>query len=441
MKVSNTSESGGPGFSVRVPEAVGVHSGRVVAEGTFQPMIASKDLAKNFAEIAGSPADNFPLSTRVFDLDLRPRDEVLVCTVGTRLPLVIRRNAEVIVNFDLRETEVFNFSDSKRPTYTRIPGFNIHAVPEAIRRPVSNLVESLRAPNRFDRQDRYRQLPLTQFQLVVLLLNTILAGGSPERLRTFHWPGGKRAVFVPLHDVDTDGFLRRRERDPLLRIEQRHGIRSTWFIPTKFINSGRYPIDFLLETGNEAGWHGHRHDHRDHIKPFADRAVTAFANSCLQDLAAFPIGMRLPKLLRSNYLFELLERFCPALCYDTSFQQGIAPYYLWLNGRQSTILEIPTTVPTDISVYNSLRGLPRARRAEAILQAQIARTQQLTEAGAVISIVTHPEKTLSERPDFLDAYDQYLSYICGRSDVWITTAGELFKYWTRDNPISASHAA
>ncbi|HMK21523.1 MAG TPA: hypothetical protein VK466_04270, partial [Terriglobales bacterium] len=247
--------------------------------------------------------------------------------------------------------------------------------------------------------------------------------------------------FVALHDVDTDGFLERREGDPLFRLEQKHQIRSTWFVPTKILNRGKYPIDYLLQSGNEVGWHGHKHDHRDHVRPFADEAVKALGSSCLCDSANFPTGMRLPKLLKSNYLFELLETSCPALRYDTSFQRGIVPYYLWLRGRESRILEIPTTVPTDISVYNDLHSHSRSGKAGAILEIQIARTKKLIAAGALVCIVTHPEKSLSERPDFLDIYDQYLSFIESCADVWFATAGELFKYWTTDNPHAASRAA
>jgi hypothetical protein len=143
--------------------------------------------------------------------------------------------------------------------------------------------------------------------------------------------------------------------------------------------------------------------------------------------------MRTPKLLKSNYLFALLERSCPALRYDTSFLQGIVPYYLWVDGRQSNILEIPTTIPTDILLYNQLRGIPPSRRSATILDAQIARTKKLLEVGGIISIVTHPEKGLTERPDLLDVYDQYLSFIKSCPDIWFATAGELFRYWTRDS--------
>lgn len=438
FRISDLSDLGLP---LRLARPVQFNLAPVVAEGTIQAVITSRELADEFAELSGAQPENFPMSTRIFDFSVRQSDDVIVRSAGEDLPLVIRRDGEVIVNFDIRATQVFHFADSHRPIYTYIPGFNIHSIPERIRRPISNLVQSLRAPRDLDVSGSYKRLPLTGFEFTVFLLNTILAGNIPEHPQTFRWPHRKRAVFIALHDVDTAGFLRRGERDPLFRIEAEHQIRSTWFIPTRILNAYSHASDFLLQSGNDVGWHGHKHDHRDHIKPFADEAVKALQESRLEDTANSPVGMRLPKLLKSNYLFERLDHHCPTLCYDTSFFGGIAPYHLWFNDRESRILEIPTTVPTEIRVYNELHGLPRARKADAILSVQIARTRKLIEVGALISIVTHPEKELSERPEFLDIYNQYLSYVGSCPDIWFATARELFQYWTQKSFDSASHAA
>jgi peptidoglycan/xylan/chitin deacetylase (PgdA/CDA1 family) len=336
----------------------------------------------------------------------------------------------------LAAAQAFRFADSKRPIYTFIPGFNVQIVPEAVRRPISNAVQAVSSRNavRQDERDtvqRYRRLPLNGFELGVLLLHTILdcpgAGGG-----VFEWPLGKRAAFIALHDVDSAGLFKRRQRDELFRTDTRHGVQSTWFIPTTLLKRVGGRVEFLLEAGHEIGWHGHKHDHRDHIRPYADRAVAALDSSRLTSADA-PLGMRLPKLLKSNALFELVEQKCPTLRYDTSFLQGIVPYPLWINGRRSSILEIPTTVPTDIRVHNELLWLSRARRSAAILQAQIARTEQLLQVGGLLSIVTHPEKGLSERPELLEVYDQYLAYLRSREDIWFTTAGTLFSYWTNTN--------
>jgi len=425
------------GLPIRLLRPVYVNFARTIAEMIVRPTITSKELDEEFTEITGVASEEFQLLTRVFEFDLQENDYVIVRASENNLPLIVCRDEEVIVNFDIRATQAFRFGDSKRPIYTYIPGFNIQMIPGKIRRPLSNFAHSLYSSRNKDVIAKYRRLPLTSFEFVILLLNKILDRGSECESRAFQWPSGKRAVFVSLHDVDTGGLLQRRERDLLFRLEQKHQIKSTWFVPTGILKGNKEAIDFLIQSGNEIGWHGYKHDHRLPFKPFADQGIEVLKNSLFTEPENFPTGMRTPKLLKSNYLFDLLERSCPALCYDTSFLRGIVPYHLWLNGRQSKILEIPTTVPTDILVYNQLRGIPFPRKSEIILEAQIARTKKLIEVGGVISIVTHPEKELTERPEFLDIYDRYLSYIKSCPDIWFATAGELFRYWTRDSSYSA----
>ena len=437
LEISDLSELGLP---MRLARPVRVNSARIIAEGVVRPTTTSKELSRELTEITGLASEEFPLSTRVFEFDLRESDHVIVQTVENGLPLIVRRDGEVIVNFDIGATQAFHFVDSSRPIHTYIPGFNVQKVPTALRRPLSNLGKSLRSLRKGGGVREYSRLPLTNFEFVILLLNKVLARNPGCKTGAFQWPEGKRAVFVSVHDVDTGGLLRRRDRDPLFRIEQKHQVHSTWFMPTLVLNGGKEAINFLLQSGNEVGWHGHRHDHRLPFSPFADEHVQMLNNSYLADPENFPTGMRSPGLLTSNYLFDLLERTCPALCYDTSFLQGIVPYYLWINGRQSKILEIPITVPTDISVYNRLHGTPRSHRYEAILKTQIAKTERLLEVGGVISIATHPEKDLTEQPEFLDIYDQYLRYIKSSPDIWFATAGELFKYWTRDSSSSVNYS-
>jgi peptidoglycan/xylan/chitin deacetylase (PgdA/CDA1 family) len=433
MTTAEISASSTLGPRIRVPRPFAVNQARVCAEGTVRASIASPALAEEFARMAGGPAEAFPIATRIFAFDLRAGDEVLARTAESALPLVVSRDGEIIVNFDVQATRAFEFVDSKRPSYTHIPGFNIQRVPVALRRPVSNLLQSLSSRRRSNGSpEQYRKLPLTDFEVVTLLLGCVLAGGNGRGVRLFEWPGGKAAAFVSLHDIDTRGFLQRREEDPLFRVERKHGIRATWFVPTAISGDRREAVDFLLESGHEVGWHGYNHDHRLPYRPFAEQRVAMLRSSRFARQADYPIGMRTPKLLKSNHLFDLLDRSCPVLRYDTSFLRGIVPYPLWVNGRPSRILEIPTTVPTDIAVYNNLHEVPRSRRAEAILEVQIARTRQLLEIGALISIVTHPEAELTERPELLDVYDRYLAFVRSLPDVWFATAGEVFTHWTAE---------
>jgi peptidoglycan/xylan/chitin deacetylase (PgdA/CDA1 family) len=434
------SDFGDFGVPIRLPRPIRLNVARTVAAGLVRPTITSPALRAQLSALTGAASDAFLLSTSIFDLPLQSGDQVLVRTAEHHLPLIVCRDDDVIVNFDIGATQAFRFDDSKRPMYTYIPGFNIQHIPETLRRPLSNFVQSLASPRHIDVTGKYRRLPLTSFEFVMLLLHTILASSLGSTTGAFQWPAGKRAVFLSLHDVDTRGFFQRRERDPLFQLEHKHQIHATWFMPLKFLQGKEQAMAFLWQAGHEVGWHGYNHDHRLPFKPYADQRVQILRYSWLCAPENFPTGMRTPKLLKSNYLFDLLERSCPAVRYDTSFLQGIVPYYLWVDGRPSTILEIPTTIPTDILLYNQLYGLPRSRRSAAILEAQIARTQKLLDVGGLISIVTHPEKGLTERPDFLDVYDQYLSFIKSCPDIWFATAGELFKYWTRDNAHATGQA-
>lgn len=414
---------------VRLPP-LRLSSRRGVGEGLVRPTVSSSRIIDQFTRMTGLAPDSLPFPARILAYDARDSDEIVVRDATRGLPLIVRRGDEIIVCFDVLANQVVTFTDSKRPLYTYIPGFNIQRVPEGVRRPVSNMVQAFRAPSTTDIATRYGALPLTNFEFIALLLRTIAAEGRESAQGAFEWPSGKRAVFVSLHDVDTRRLLTLKDRSPLFRLEQKHQIKSTWFVPTALLNREPHAADFLLDSGNEVGWHGHNHDHRDHVGRFAEVAAEALRSSWLSGETRYATGMRAPKLLKTHHLFATLQRSCPNLCYDTSFCTGIAPYHLWVYGRRSRILEIPTTVPTDIRLYNELSGVARRQRTELMVKAQISRTARLIEAGGLIVIVTHPEQSLSERPDFLAAYDEYLSHITARRDIWFTTAGELWKYWT-----------
>lgn len=427
------------GLPIRLARPVLLNSGKEVSKRSVKPRIVSEFLNERFTSLTGRVAQEFVFPTRLFEFDLRQTDEVILQESAEKgFPLIVLREGEVIVNFDILATQWFEWKDSKRPIYTHIPGFNIQSIPPAVRRPLSNLLQANHSSGSTGVIEKYRQLPLTGFEFVVLLLDLAATVNSEGGSRSFHWPEGKRAVFVPFHDVDTGGFLKRGARSPLFLVEQKHEIRSTWFVTTAYLGGDKKKIEFLIRSGHEVGWHDYNHDHRLPFSPFAEQRVEVLKNSWLCEPENSPAGMRTPKLLKSNHLFDVLDRSCPNLRYDTSFLQGIVPYDLWVNGRKTNILEIPITVPTDIVVWNALGGIPSSRRAATILETQIARTKKLIEVGGIISIVTHPEEDLSEQPELLDVYDQYLAYIKSCHDIGIMTGGELFNYWSKDR-LHADH--
>src|SRR4030095_6826870 len=76
-----------------------LNSAKTVAEGVFRPTITSKELSKEFTETVGLPSEEFQFSTRIFQFEQRTGDQGAVQAADNRLPLIVRRDGEVIVNF------------------------------------------------------------------------------------------------------------------------------------------------------------------------------------------------------------------------------------------------------------------------------------------------------------------------------------------------------
>lgn len=421
------------------PHRIYINSYKARAMGEIAVSFNDSRLEHELHQLIGDNPSNIKISTRLYEMDTLAGDVIIAHSAEHNLPLIVYRDGSLILNFDLSMLRHVSYKDSKRPIYTYIPFFNIRIIPTVIRRPISNLLASKQHTFN-DREDAlayYRKLNLNSNDFITILLNRVICRYLEKNRPVYQWPEKKRAVFISLHDVDTDGLIKRNKDDPLLSVEKKHGIKATWFFLTTVLErGGEEQLDFLTEDGHEVGWHGYNHDHRLPFGRNTRKRIEHLNRSILVDDRNYPLGMRTPKLLKSKHLYGSLERYCPAMCYDTSFLGGIAPYYLSSESVNHRILEIPTTIPTDILLYNELANLPKNERYEAILKVQIERTKKLIEAGALISIVTHPEDDISERPELLEVYDQYLNYLRSRDDVWFTTAGSLYKYWKENEPDS-----
>src|SRR5580765_7002441 len=104
MMLTERSDLSGLGLPVRLAGDVLLAHGRTATEGIVRPAIADASLSERFTALTGVDGNAFSVPTRIFEYQRQERDELLVRDAESGLPLVFRRDGEVVVNFDIPAT-------------------------------------------------------------------------------------------------------------------------------------------------------------------------------------------------------------------------------------------------------------------------------------------------------------------------------------------------
>jgi peptidoglycan/xylan/chitin deacetylase (PgdA/CDA1 family) len=232
------------------------------------------------------------------------------------------------------------------------------------------------------------------------------------------WPDGHQWALVLTHDVETSVGLC--ALDPLLEIEQSHGMRSSWnFVPRRYAVPDAL-VHKLQAAGFEVGVHGLYHDGRD----LASLSGLQSRLPAIQAVAARwqAVGFRSPASHRRWEWMPLL-----GFDYDSSYpdtdpfepqQGGCCSWWPFFNGDQ---IELPLTMPHDHTLFVIL-----GHRDESVW---VHKAQVLRERAGMALIVTHPDY-LRQGPG-LAAYDRLLSRFAGDSAAWMALPAEVSAWWRR----------
>jgi hypothetical protein len=233
------------------------------------------------------------------------------------------------------------------------------------------------------------------------------------------WPDGRRFAVVVTHDVESSAGAENVQ--PLLELERRHGIVSSWnFVAEDYpIPAGLF--DRVRAAGGEVGLHGVTHDG----KLFGDRqtfdAQLVKIHRYLHDWDA--VGFRSPGTRRNvDWMPEL------GCLYDSSFpdtdpfepQPGgccsILPYFL------GDLVELPITLPQDHTLWEILRvrSIDVWRR----------KADWVIAHHGLINVIIHPDYVID--PERLRLYDELLAYLRGQIDRdhgWHALPREVASWW------------
>jgi hypothetical protein len=230
------------------------------------------------------------------------------------------------------------------------------------------------------------------------------------------WPDGHQWALVLTHDVETSAGLS--ALDPLLEIERRHGMRSSWnFVPRRYAVPDAL-VHGLKADGFEVGVHGLYHDGRDLSSLSGLQSRLPAMHAVAERWQA--VGFRSPASHRRWEWMALL-----GFDYDSSYPDtdpfepqrgGCCSWWPFFN---DDLVELPLTMPHDHTLFVIL-----GHRDESMW---VHKAQALRERGGMALLVTHPDYLL-EGPG-LAAYDHLLARYAADGTAWKPLPAQLSAWW------------
>jgi len=253
----------------------------------------------------------------------------------------------------------------------------------------------------------------------VMRLN-LKAQGAKEVPFIWFWPDGARACAVMTHDVETG--VGRDFCDQLMDMDDSYGIKSSFqIIPERRYAVPEGYLQNIRKRGFEINVHDLNHDGWlfKHYEEFRQRSN--LINSYAKKFGAK--GFRSGALYRNVDWFGVLEFEYDMSVPNTALldpQYGgcctILPYYV------GKLLEIPTTMTQDYSLFNILRNYS--------LDLWEKQMRLVLEKHGVMNFIIHPDYIISERAQGVyEGLLHRLSELRETGGLWITLPGELSKWW------------
>jgi hypothetical protein len=274
----------------------------------------------------------------------------------------------------------------------------------------------------------WRKLPFPQWPVDCsvdnleeeLMLLTLRASGAKKVPFIWFWPEAHSSCALMTHDIETRAGLEFCET--LMDINDSFNIKASFQV----IPEDRYEIDpKLLDEIRRRRFEICVHDlnHDGHLYSNRSQFLERAAKINAYGIEMGADGFRAAVLYRKQLWYDSLE-----FSYDMSVpnvahldpQRGgcctVMPYFL------NEILEIPVTTVQDYSLFNILHDYSISLWEQ---QAAIIMTKH-----GCMSFIVHPDYMQQTRE--LSVYKQLLSYLDQlrrESGVWITTPGEVNRWW------------
>jgi len=210
----------------------------------------------------------------------------------------------------------------------------------------------------------------------------------------------------------------------LLALLERHGVRSTFFVPG--YTALRYPdtVRRIADAGHELACHGFLHEtlvgvDRETEAGYLDRGLDALA----QVAGRRPVGYRAPMWeLNWHSPQLLLER---GFLYDSSLMDADVPYELAVG--DGSLVEIPIQWALDdweqYCYLPDLSGSGLIESPAKVLELWSLELEAVRAEGGCFVLTNHP--FLSGRPSRARALEELVERAASAGDVWLAPLGDI----------------
>ena len=245
----------------------------------------------------------------------------------------------------------------------------------------------------------------------------------------------------------------------LLKLFERWGIKTTWFIPGHSAETFPKEMRAVAESGHEIGIHGYSHENPIAMTPEQEEEVLDKCIALIEDLSGRrPTGYVAPWWEFSNVTNELLLK--KGIKYDHSLMHNdFTPYYVrvgdawtkidyagkpsdWMRplvrGEETDLIEIPANWYLDdlppmmfIKKSPNSHGFVNPRHLEEMWRDQFDWVYREMDY-AVFPITIHPD--VSGRPQVLMMLERLYEHMKGHAGVRFVTMDEMTDDFARRQP-------
>lgn len=206
----------------------------------------------------------------------------------------------------------------------------------------------------------------------------------------------------------------------LLELLARHGVTATFFVPGRVAQ--RYPdrVAEIVAAGHELAHHGYTHRAPAQLTAAEEEDELVRGLEVLRGFGTDITGYRAPAWDVSRHSIDLLRAH--GLTYSSNLMDDIRPY----RHRGTGVIEVPVQWTLNDAPYfwfSDGSWTKAIATTESVRSIWTAEFEGIRNLGGACVITMHPQ-TIG-RPGRLQFLDEFLGFVRGHDDVWVTTTAEI----------------